>query len=429
MKKTLLSAAFVAAFGAASAQSLTYVPYAENALMEGSAVSDNGRYLGGCDTEGRAFIHDTTTGVTKYFYSPKLGEEDAEEVGADIKYVSNDGVGYGYLEDYATTFNFATGEYTKNLTEKSLFRYGTVDGHLLVGVTYDNNYVQSPFYMLGGEKHSLPTLTDEALGFETNGFKVTSVSADGKVMVGGPVDNFATCPLIVWNLGADGKTYTPEFLAADYYDGSFNLDGSQPYDEFDGDAVSSNGKWVAVNMHVKNDYDKGMEIGRYNLETKTFEKITCPEMSGTVYYYANSIADDGTIVGYIEDQQTYARYGMICKAGETEAKYLADVYPTLKDVAQMDVNNLNTPCMITPDGRYIVGFGYIDMNETQLCYATYCIDVQDTPTGINATTSATPAQVVATYGLDGKKLANMGANHRGIVIKKLANGKAVKVLK
>ena len=52
MKKILLSAAFVmAACCGASAQKLSYVPYTDNALMMGGCISENGRYIGGCDTE------------------------------------------------------------------------------------------------------------------------------------------------------------------------------------------------------------------------------------------------------------------------------------------------------------------------------------------------------------------------------------------
>lgn len=59
MKKILLSAAFVmAACCGASAQKLSYVPYTDNALMMGGCISENGRYIGGCDTEGRGFIYE-----------------------------------------------------------------------------------------------------------------------------------------------------------------------------------------------------------------------------------------------------------------------------------------------------------------------------------------------------------------------------------
>lgn len=429
MKKILLSAAFVAAFSVVSAQSISYLPFTENALMTGTVVSENGKYVGGCDTEGRAFIHSMETGKTKYFYSSKIGTEK-EDVNAAVRYITNDGVGYGFLENVATSFDFATGEYAKNFDAASLFVYGTPDGKSQIGVTYDASYHQSPFCMLNGVKTELPALSEKEFGYESNGYCVTGMSSDASVILGGPVDNYSTYPLTVWRLNADGKTYTAEFLAADYYDGLADYSGNQPYEMFNGEAVSANGKWIAVNMKKKNDGNSGMELGRYNLETKTFEKISCPEGSSSVYYYAFSISNDGTIVGIIEDEQTYARYGMICKGGETEAKYLADAFPALKAVSEMDVNSADVSAMITPDGRYIAGYGYVDYNAESLCLATYLIDVKGDPTGISAAqTGAAQNRVVATYTLGGMKLAKDGGNHRGIVINRLADGRCVKVVK
>ena len=112
MKKVLLTAAVLAACGMASAQKLTYVPYnkagQETAYLKGVAVSDNGRYVAGDDGE-KAFICDMQTLELKFFKSEFLGEEGVSGVEATINSVTNDGVGFGYLESNPTKFDFASG--------------------------------------------------------------------------------------------------------------------------------------------------------------------------------------------------------------------------------------------------------------------------------------------------------------------------------
>ena len=98
MKKILLSAALFAACCAAKAQTFHYVPYADNVFITGTAISNNGKYVAGSDTQGRAFIYNTETGETKYFVSERLGDdEDGEGADADIRAISNDGIGFGYF--------------------------------------------------------------------------------------------------------------------------------------------------------------------------------------------------------------------------------------------------------------------------------------------------------------------------------------------
>ena len=251
-------------------------------------------------------------------------------------------------------------------------------------------------------------------------------NADGSVLLGYGQDNYATFPLMIWALNKDNTTYSVIPVCKKYLDASDFLDGPQDFDWFEGAAISSNGKYVAINLHNKNE-EQSMEIARYNVVTDTYENITCPELSADMWYYANAIADDGTIVGYIEDQMSGARYACIVKAGETEAKRMSEVFPTLTDIVKMDGNEFNSPYAITPDGRYIAGFGYVDMDDENLCWGTYYIDTQSSTDGVdNAAADAKASKVVASYGIDGKK-TRPAANR--LHINKFANGKAVKVVK
>lgn len=426
MRKALLSAAFIAACISASAQKLTYIPWTDNAFIQGTVISNNGKYVAGSDFMGRGFIYDTENKEMKYFVSPQLGGEDTEStVDADVRCVTNDGIGVGYLEEVATKFDFATGKYEKILDEGSIANYITSDGKIF-GITYNKAYQQTPIMIVDGKKTELPQSSEAWLGFENDGMGIGGGNADGSVLLGYGQDNYATFPLMIWALNKDNTTYSVIPVCKKYLDASDFLDGPQDFDWFEGAAISSNGKYVAINLHNKNE-EQSMEIARYNVVTDTYENITCPELSADMWYYANAIADDGTIVGYIEDQMSGARYACIVKAGETEAKRMSEVFPTLTDIVKMDGNEFNSPCAITPDGRYIAGFGYVDMDDENLCWGTYYIDTQSSTDGVdNAAADAKASKVVASYGIDGKK-TRPAANR--LHINKFANGKAVKVVK
>lgn len=438
MKKILLSAALLAATCGASAQKFSYVPYEDNALMMGVTISANGRYVAGCDTEGRAFIYDTQDKQIKYFQSSKLGTTEAtSDDEASIRAVTNDGVGYGDIYGKSTKFDFATGTMTALLNESiedhSLVHFATADGAVNGGVTYDaDTYVQRPYVMVDGEMQYLPEFSDAWTGYEVNGAIAFGSNADGSVLYGGVVDNFSSYPLAVWVRNRDEKTYSANLLSRRFFDGSFDLDGSQPYDQFSAEAISADGKWIAVNYHTKmlsyDDEDQGVRIARYNVEADTLEFLTCPEAGMDNYYYATGISNEGTVVGFVEDANQ-SRKAVLCPAGTKDVKLLADLYPTVTEFATMDSKKLNEVTAITPDGRYLQGFGYVDLNEEQDCFATWYFDLEKDETAVeNVETEDAPAKVVASYTVDGKTL-NAKTVRKGIVINKLSNGRARKVVK
>ena len=437
MKKILLSAALLVACTAVSAQKLTYVPWTENALLTGATVSSNGRYVAGPDTEGRAFIYDAQEKQYKTFFSEHLGNEEyGSTANADIRAVTNDGVGYGYVDEKAAKFDYATGEFTYLLPESvedmSISQYVAPDGSFNCGATYDASYAQKAYIQIGDEITYLPTPTDEWLGYESNGFSARGASADGSVIFGSVIDKFATYPLVAWVRNSDGKTYSFVQLSKRFFDGSDEMDGVQPNDMFEGYAISENGKWIAVNYHKKTTSrsdDTGVLVYRYNVETDQVDTLVCPDVSVDTYYYASSISNEGTIVGYVEDQLSHGRKAFICKAGEKEAKYLSDVYPTVTELKDMDLKDLNAATAITPDGRYIQGFGYVDFDEEKLCYATWLLDTEQDETSVEGVeTENAPAKVVASYSLDGKRINRQSAS-KSVVLDKLSNGKVRKSVK
>lgn len=434
MKKTLLSAALLAACVAdMSAQKITFIPFTENTGIQANSISANGKYVGGTNIDLRGFLYNVETGEMKYF-TPTAGDSgDGSENDANVYAITNDGVGVGYIDNAAATFNFATGEFTKVLpeeTDHSLLKFTTADGSFTAGSTYNGAYTQFPFYIVDGVKYDLPTPSENWLGFESNGFSLYGGNADGSVLVGYANDDFDTRPLMLWVRNADGKSYSVETLCRQYVDESFELDGPQKYDLFEGAAISENGEWLAINLHVKNDEETGIGIGRFNLNTYSLEVIKCPAEGPDYYNYANSIANDGTIVGYSESQLSYGRTAIICKGGETEAKLLSDEYPALQELKVMDNYEFNSPNMITADGRYITGFGYQDLDEQNLAYASYVIDTQAETGAVEGVEAAEKAsKVVAAYGIDGKKAPQAAGAMKRLTVNRYANGAVRKIIK
>ncbi len=435
MKKTLLPVALaMATCLGASAQSMKFVPYTLNGTMTGTSVSENGKFVAGTDTEGRGFIHNTETGDTKFFQSPNLGSDTATDDDKTIIYsVTNEGVGVGCINTKATKFDFTTGSYTTLFEnaegEYAIAKSTSADGSIYCGVTYDDSYAQKPYIFTDGKKTALPTPTEEWIGFETNGYMANYIANDGKLIVGGAIDNFATYPLVFWVRNSDNSTYSVQTPSKRFIDPTFDLTGDQPYSYFEGAFVSENGKWIVLNMQGKT-LESPMKIARFNVESEKIDTLYCPDASETKYYFASGIANDGTVVGYTDEQDGFVRNATICLADEKEVKYLADVYPTLTDIKTMDNEELNMASAISPDGRYIVGYGYYPINEKQDIIATWYIDRQGTTQKVDEITGKeTSTKVVASYTADGKRLSGTTAQQRKLVIDRLANGNVVKRLR
>lgn len=211
-----------------------------------------------------------------------------------------------------------------------------------------------------------------------------------------------------------------------FYDSSIELSGPQPMDYFNGAFMSANGRWVALSVHNKNNTEQSYTLARYDVLNDALEYISCPEATQTLAYYATAISDDGTMIGYINDEMSNARTGVICLAGDTVAHRLSEAFPEVPELAQLDVNELNTPCCITPDGRYITGFGYVDLDDENLCFGTYWIDTKTTDAVDKVSEAAPATKVVGSYGVDGK--AKRIAAPKGLRLDKLANGKVKKVV-
>lgn len=430
MKKALLLAATaMMACGMAKAQKLDYVPFGENGFMTGYTISPNGRYVGGNDTGGQAFISDMSTGETKYFYGKDT--EDGIDAQATVRYVNDDGVGVGYVNNLAARFNFSSGSYETLSEDWKTITFTNADGSFMCGFGFDESYATSPYWWQDGELRTLPQPGTATIDFESDGASAQAASENGETIIGYAVDNMSTMPLLVWHRDLGDSTYSVRALCNNYLDASWDLDGRQPYSYFEGAAISANGKWILVNLAVKDPdwtLDTGIEMARYDVEADTMQRLSCPDASSMLYYYGTGIANDGTVVGYMEDYGANgARKAVICRAGETDVKPMSEELPGVKEIAAMDENGLNSPCAITPDGRYVVGYGYANLSEDALCFATYRIDMLGTDGVESAPQTTENGGVAAAYSLDGRSVSK-AAQSRSIIVERMANGKVRKVL-
>lgn len=434
MKKTLLSAALIATCLSASAQKLNFIPWTENGYLTGTHISDNGKYVAGSDKGGQAFIYNTETGEIKYYADPMIGEETDYSTNSDVRSITNDGTGVGFMAEQPAKYDFATGTSQKisgqNEAEAGLYNYISADGKTMAGMRWNGMFYRAPVININGTEEYLPSPKASWLGWkEYMGCCITAGNSDGSVLMGYILDNYGVQTLGFWTLNDDDKTYSVVPAAKKYYDGSAALDGPQPYDNFSGAAMSSNGKWAVIEYHDKTDYTKGNAIARYDIETDAVEYITCPLADNSIEYYATGISDEGTIVGYIQNKSNFDRKGFIVQGDENEAKLLADVYPDVKEWATLDTNSFNTPCGITPDGRYIVGFGFVDYNETSLCYGTYWFDAEGETSGVSNIKSGKANKVNESFSIDGRKVSTASPMRNNMVINKYDNGEVKKIIK
>lgn len=434
MKKMLLSVALVAACASTYAQKLNFIPWTENGYLTGTTISDNGKFLAGSDRGGQAFIYNTETGELKYYKSKELesGETTTYSVNSSVWNVNNDGVGIGYVAEQPAKFSFDTGaweEFKSKDGHAGAFHYMATDG-TMAGIRWDEHFYRWPFLIdKDGNEKTLPLPLPSWFGWsEFQGGSIQGGNADGSVLIGYVMDNYNSETLAFWikNYNDDGYSVVP--VGKQYYDGSTALDGDQPFVYMGDNCISSNGKWAAFKYILKDDYTYKYLIGRYNVTTGNLEYIKCALDESATSYNPTCISDEGTIVGYLEDASN-ARKGIIVKGDESEAKLLADVYPDVKEWAALDNTGNNTPCSITPDGRYIAGFGYVDYNETTYCYGTYWFDSEGGTNSVKGIDTTKSNEIKESYGIDGRKAMRTVPNSKGIVINKYGNGEVKKILK
>ncbi len=442
MRKTLLSmVAMMATSGAVMAQSaVTEIPSSKGLMFEATALSPNGRYLGGTavasytesDDEtdaavGGVFLYDKEKGEVITFSAPDADTD------AQIKCVANTGVAVGW-NGPAATFDFATKEMkTFGETDQYLFCGISPDGKLIVGARYDDEQQVEgiPCMFNDGTPVDLSEPSDKFLGGTYSGSSALSVSNDS-IISGYWVDDFATRPAIMWAPNRDGKSFMAYPFSRPYFAPGY--ESTLPYAAFSCDQtiMSANGKYIVINYEkYTGEWESVMGVARYNTSNDSIEFFVPnaddelfadldPEVNGT------AVSDDGTIVGFYGGVYG-TRHAFIWKKGE-DFKSLASEFPTETVLGDYDDGGVNTPCGISADGRYIAGFAYKYDENDEASIVSYILDTQYSTDGVEAAPAADSSnKVVARYTADGKRV-KADAKLRGLNMLKLKGGKTIKTI-
>ncbi len=425
MKHVLLTAALAAACASVSAQSLHTLPTTVDPTMMALGISANGQYVTGSTLDGYMFVADWKSGKIQF-------AENYDELGAQGRAVSDEGVAYGFnINAFSLSIEGDTATFWK---ENSMADGVTRDGEVVVGnVDEDGDYYTNACYWKDGQRYRLPEPTESWVGFPTGGTAAKYVSDDASTIVGYYIDDFATYPAVAWHRNAGDSTYSVVPFCKRWFDGSMELNAGRPYQVFTPSGVSSDGKWVAMTVQTIDSWTSVM--ARYNLDSDSLEVIAAPsdDYEGLMIY-ATGIANDGTLIGFVENDNN-DRVALYCKAGETTFQKLSDVFPTVEKLQTYDTNGWCLPTGITPNGKYITGYSSVLLDDSTdedagYGYETFVLDTDsdnglDGINGVNG--DEAKAKTVATYSTDGRRVnANQ---YRGLVITKTANGKATKSVK
>lgn len=419
MRRTLLVLSIAAIFGTdAAAQKLTVLPDEDGRMFMGQAISANGKYVCGSDAAYGMFVADWAAGKVVYAETT-----DDEGEGAELRSVSNDGLAVGY-DGPAVAYDIS-GQKTYLGTVDGLAESITPDGKKIAGSEYENYSNQHAFIWVKGNdgyvKTALAEPRDAYLGYTIKGTTARHISADGSLIVGYMIDKYATSPALAWYLNRDETTYSVYPFSRPFFEGG---KGTKPYLQFYATGVSSNGKWIA--LQLTDAKTRGSKIARYNVESDSLYVAEFDPNSTTLTSDASfltaKIADDGTML-FLDIIGMMQRKAGIWKAGEVYPQLLSEAYPGVEELKVYDDNMNGIPTDITPDGRYIVGFG---SNEAGL-YETFVLDTQAEPSAISsAKTDKAPSNgTTVRYTVDGRRVANPV---KGINIEVNPQGKARKVM-
>ena len=451
MKKfySLLAAAFcaTASFGV-NAQSYVNFTTEEMIRVFGGlmpfGISPNGQFVSGATIILDAFIYD--------FENDKFVEFDSDKTGWDeqgqfiLGGINNQGVAYGNNE-----YGIARCDIQGNseiLFEKPHSVYqlycdgNTLDGSILVGCSADESWEVFPCYWENGEQHWLPLPTEEEVGFEVFGGRAKFISNDGSVIAGFIRNNFSDDPLILWFRQADGTykmdprcvgKFEPDqtYIYGEYGEIIGTSNGPNPYLFFKPGALSGDGKKLA--MYIKRNTEEiynPIELGIYDIESDTLELIEDTENIfeefGNGEFILEGISNEGTVVGTAGSMWLGA-FPFIMDGKEKVPMLLADAYPQFEELTEfVDEAMFGWPAFgtgITPDGRYIIGYGTKEQYQT--AGLAFRIDRENGASIKTIGQSMQDGEEVI-YDLQGRRMNSRENLSKGIYI---INGKKVAISK
>lgn len=294
-------------------------------------------------------------------------------------YITNEGKALG-----GSLINFNTGKVEYSGAGRYIDMM-TEDGSILVGMTPNkrlsefgspHNIEYDACYWENGELHKLPIPEEEELGYYYLRTRARCISSDGSVILGEIIDRLYTLPMILWRRQPNGS-YELDAVCKDYFsDIKYNEGYYKEYVTFQGCALSKNGKWVAMILKSSPEYGQPasgpLEIALYEVETGEITKARisedlniAPNPRYSIYY--NGVSDDGTVVGYYNTYVGESAF-IMSRHDMTPVNFI-DAFDSIGLFADFEDEGFSRVSAITPDGRYICGYGWA--NDT---YTGYVFD-------------------------------------------------------
>ena len=405
-------------------------------LLEGGAsyggfmpecISANGQYVGGSTFMQALFMSEWEQQNT--FVAIEGSKFD--NMGAEIRSITNDGLGVGFDDNGALTVNFANQEITyltkvsKDLISDAVCDGVSADGSIAVGYIYPKGGAATAAYWENGTPNILPLPTPEEIGFYYEGSRALLISDDAQTIVGFVVDKLSTKPMVIWHRQADGS-YVCDPVCKNYF--CLPTELNNEFIRFTPKSLSHNGKLVLmqVSYTTAEEWDN-VHLAYYDIEKDelNISPVSIPTAS-FIDSMLHSISDNGTSVGYFETEE--GRKSFIMYASDMQPRLLSEEYP-LPAFELFTENGENAVSGISADGRYISGMGtdYSTAFNTYY-FVGYVLDrgVEDEESGVEAIdTDNAINEITEIYTIDGIKVSEPV---KGINIIRSSDGKVKKVL-
>lgn len=416
------------------------------------AISPNGQYICGSSYSHQGFVYDMSTKTTKL--SSDWGRGGVSDQGAnEFLAVSNTGVAVGFDVPGAVAADFngsaitLEGLFGDNIIANDI----TADGSLIVGFMATFYEYKPCIWTPDGKATYLPVPSNVSMESQYDlekvyGIRATRVSNDGSIILGYIEERMHSRPMVYWKRQADGSyQFVPAFLewanpknTYIYNEAGTEVIGwersDKPYIQFCPDALSGDGNLVAMFLQPNEDVLlPQFKLGIYNIATKELKVIDKSSLLARAEeFQVTGITNDGAVVGILGNATAYNSIPFYMSPDGTVETFFTK-WPELDvvETMQLDSSGVNIVAGCTPDGRYITGYYFDDIDFDPVAWVIYTGVGEDSfgenngDNGVDAVLGEEDNTNPVYYTIDGVKVQN--PDKGGIYIKKVG-GKATKVI-
>lgn len=319
-------------------------------------VSPNGKYAGGSTFIQAMFMSEWQEQDTYV-----VTDNAFADMGAEIRSITDSGLGVGFDDEGALTFDFVQKKITY-LTKidgvkirDAVADAVNADGTLITGYV-SSNASAAAVYWEDGELKYLPVPSATEAGFVFDGSRAMLVSEDATVIVGYLIDKLATYPMVIWHRQADGS-YKCDPVCNQY----FGEPGTtKEFLRFNPMSLSPDGRTVLMKVTYNTEEDSNLahlayyDIASGNLTVSVNSGEYGVDPTANLFSMLHGLSNGGTSVGYYVYDG--GRSSFIMYADDMQPRRLSMEYP-LEEFDFFEENGENVVSGISADGRYISGMG------------------------------------------------------------------------